>query len=284
MAGKGYLMFGFLTKNDMYIYFSTTTTRQFTHEALVETKPQSFLFSYEYKSSLKEWLILLQELGGVKNIMIDSGAFSAWSINKPVDRNKYLDFIYEIKAKLAQYTTNLYFVNLDVIPGEFGRKPNSREIEDSAKQGLENFFWFRQKGVETIHVYHQHEREEWLDIISRNAEYIGISPANDLTTKGRMPWLNRTFFKIRTKNKTHCFGGTDSKILFALPFYSADSSSYMRCKRFGLNFANKRMTNKVRLTDSGIVLLKQQKDEIIKKVRDEREATLLWKMRGVNWD
>jgi hypothetical protein len=64
--------------------------------------------------------------------MLDSGAYSAWRQRFVIDLDEYIAFIQNNLDYLDSY------VNLDVIPGEFGRKPTSVEVEESAKQGYSN--------------------------------------------------------------------------------------------------------------------------------------------------
>jgi hypothetical protein len=160
----------------MYIYFSTTTLHNGLREALIETDVRNMLFSYWYNSSYRSWLDLVKTLNRPQ-VIIDSGAYSAWTSGKSVNRKEYLDFIYQVKIDFAPYCSQIYYVNLDKIPGNPGRRPTLTEIEDSAKQGMENYHWFKEKGVQTIHIFHQHERWEWLAEIMKLAPYIGISPA-----------------------------------------------------------------------------------------------------------
>jgi hypothetical protein len=267
----------------MYIYFSTTGLEYGLKEAIIEMKIKNLLFSYYYRNNFDKWFDLIKQLDK-PNVIIDSGAFSAWTLKKEIDRQSYLDFIYEVKRRYQKYCNNIYFVNLDSIPGEFGRKPTISEIENSAKKGLDNFLWFRSKKIETIHVYHQHERIEWLKKIMTMSNYIGISPANDLTTKQRMPWLCRCFYLVRNKVKTHCFGGTSKDILYNVPFYSADSSSYaMVPRRFTPRFNGLKLNKDIKVKKVIPLVKKKIKEEIARLTNIEREATKLWSLRGINY-
>jgi len=265
----------------MQIYFSTTTLQYGLYESLVEMDVRNMLFSYEYRSNYNDWLNLIKHLNK-PNVMIDSGAFSAWTINKPVNREKYLEFIYKVRAEFTPYVSNIFYVNLDMIPGEFGRKPTSDEIEQSAQKGLDNYYWFKEKGITTIHVFHQHEDFKWLEKLMALEPYIGISPANDLTTKSRLPWLYKCFSIVKDKNKTHCFGGTSKDILYQVPFYSADSSSYAISRKFSPRWHGTKVGAEVKNKNITFIIKKKIKEEIREKLTIEHEATLLWKQRGIN--
>jgi len=266
----------------MRIYFSTTNLMYGLREAILETNVRNLLFSYYYKTSnFNDWFQLIKELNK-PNVMIDSGAFSAWTGKKKIDRQSYLEFIYECKEKFGPITNDLHFVNLDVIPGEFGRKPTDLEIEESAKLGWENFEWFKSKGVDVIHVFHQHEDFKWLEKLMKASDYIGISPANDLSTSQRLPWLKKCFSIVRTRCKTHCFGGTSKEILLSVPFYSADSSSYAISRKFSPRFNRMKVPRGVHNRDIVPIIKKRIKEEIVKKQQLEDLATKVWKLRGID--
>jgi len=266
----------------MKIYFSTASTDGGTKEALLESKVENLLFSYAYKSNLSDWIVLLKNLDR-PNVMIDSGAFTVWTKGLKIKIQDYYDFIIEFRSKFSYLYNKLFIVNLDIIPGIFGQKPTNEEVENSAQIGFENYLWFKKKGINIIHIYHQHERIEWLEKISKLEEYIGISPANDLSTKQRIPWLNKCFNYIKSNNKTHCFGGTSTILLQKYPFYSADSASYLLCRKFNVLYGNQTVQKDVRIKDLGLVLVKKQKENIRKYQYLEKDITKLWEYRGIKW-
>lgn len=266
----------------MRIYFSTTNLKYGLREALLETQPKHMLFSYWYRSCYGEWKDLLQHLSK-PTLMIDSGAFSAWTSGKRVDREDYLQFIRKCQTELSQYVSEMYFVNLDFIPGAFGRKPNALEIQQSAEIGWQNYEWFKRQGITTIHIFHQHEDWNILKRIASVEEYIGISPANDLPNAQRLPWLRDVFSIIRDTKRTHCFGGTSKDLLYSVPFFSADSSSYAISRIFTPKWERKRVEINPRRRDIIPMIRKKIREEIIAKQRLEVEATNLWKMRGIQY-
>lgn len=194
----------------MIIFLSTPCLSDVTKQALIDNKVKNLLFSFAFKDQLPKWENLIRELNRIKikpNIMIDSGAFSAWTIGKTVDREKYLDFVKEFIKRNKKYCDNIYVTNLDMIPGSFRRKPTKKEAEESAYRSRKNFLWFLSKGIKTINVFHQHEDYKWLLRMIEECDYIGISPANDLSTKQRFPFLKKCFlllkdyiFKKKNKN------------------------------------------------------------------------------------
>jgi hypothetical protein len=166
-------------------------------------------------------------------LILDSGAFSAWTKKVVIQLDDYIAFI---KANIDQID---YYVNMDVIPGEFGRKPSEDEVEKSAQASWDNLIYMESEGLHPVPVYHMGESIEWLDkLIDHGCSYIGISPANDRTTKQKIKWLDMVFHHICDSNgvpkiRTHGFGVTSLPILYRYPWYSVDSMSWVRFAAYG---------------------------------------------------
>lgn len=170
------------------------------------------------------------------NLILDSGAFSAWSQGASIDIDKYCQFALE-NINIIDYV-----VNLDVIPGKFGQKNLPKtEIERSASQGYENYYYLLNKGIpkeKLIHVFHQGENFRWLDKMVSEIEYIGVSPANDRTTPEKLAWLDLCMDHVLDKNgfpkvKFHGFAVTSLRIMMRYPWYSVDSTSWIMTSRMG---------------------------------------------------
>lgn len=167
-------------------------------------------------------------------LMLDSGAYSAWKRKNPIQLREYLKFI-------RRYSDCIHsVVNLDVIPGEWGRIPSSKEVEESAKQGWKNLLFLRNHGVEAMAVFHQGERRYWLEkMIGEGFDYIGISCANDRSPKEKRDWFDEIFTYLCDGGgfpmiKTHAFGMTAGPNISRYPWYSADSTSWMLSGAYGI--------------------------------------------------
>lgn len=167
-------------------------------------------------------------------VVLDSGAFSAWTKKTPIDLDAYIAFI---KANM-EYVDHV--VNLDAIPGEFGRVPTPDEVEASAQQGWDNMLYMEEFGIRPMPVFHMGEQMKWLDrMIDHGCDYVGISPANDRTTNQKKAWLDEVFDRICDADgwpciKTHGFGVTSVPILFRYPWFSADSTSWALFGAYGM--------------------------------------------------
>ena len=71
-------------------------------------------------------------------------------------------------------------------------------------------------------VFHQHERFYWLDEFRKHSDYIGISPANDVSVDKRDIWLSQVFSRIGYSVKTHGFGVTAAQLLLKWAFFSVE--------------------------------------------------------------
>ena len=164
-------------------------------------------------------------------VILDSGAFSAWSKNTEIDLDAYIDYA------LSHLDTYDYVVNLDVIPASPGQKKIPRdEIERSAGQGWANWEKMVSKGIppeRLIHVFHQNENFSWLQKMVANPDmpYIGLSPANDRSTSEKTKWLDDCMKHVLDKDgfplvKWHGFAVTSIPLMRRYPWYSVDSSTW----------------------------------------------------------
>jgi len=169
------------------------------------------------------------------SLLLDSGAFTAWSKRGVVDLDAYIDFIKEYDAYLD------YYVNLDCIPGEWGRKPTRDEFELSAAQGYKNYEYMLKAGVnpdKLIHVFHQHEDWRWLKRMVREIPYIGLSPANDSDMASKRRWLDECMNYVTDSDgyplvKFHGFAVTSVELMYKYPWYSVDSATWKLTSGYG---------------------------------------------------
>lgn len=220
----------------MNVYFASSPSKQ--HIKLLEEEGvENLLISYHFIKKPKELAKLLAEANNYepKRLIIDSGAFSVWANGGTVDREAYVQFCLEVQ-KLLPSSIEIHIVNLDVIPGEWGSVPSQEEIDKSAEAGWQNMLYLESFGLKVIHVFHQHEKWEVLDRLVAHSDYIGISPANDVSNARKQKWMAQVFKRLDVKNtkiKTHGFAVTSHNQLYSFPYYSADSSSWVTPARYG---------------------------------------------------
>lgn len=194
------------------------------------------LVSYLYPKQLKEWCRQVPALNG--NIILDSGAFSAWAKGHSISIDAYISYAKEAIQIAADDNKKLRVVNLDVIPGSPGTSThlnrvktaeNKKIINTAAAKGYENLLRMKDAGITPIHVFHQGEDWEWLHKMVELTDYIGVSPANDMSVQSRLSWMRSVFSYIhrnRIRVKTHGFAVWMLPVLKTLPFTSADAATW----------------------------------------------------------
>lgn len=169
-------------------------------------------------------------------VMLDSGAFSAWTKEETIDLDAYIAFVQRNKHLLWSY------VNLDVIPGRLGIARSPSEVEDSARQSHENQTKMKRAGLKPIPVFHQGEDFKWLKRMIKEGEtYIGISPADDTADNDQKTWFEQVYTILTDEEgcplvKTHGFGVTSIPFLLRFPFYTCDSTTWILAPGYGRIF------------------------------------------------
>ena len=194
------------------------------------------LVTFAYPNDIKKYITTIIKSKPLikQNIIIDSGAFSVWNKGDYINLQDYIDFLIQFKKKYSHYFNAMRFVTLDVIPGEKNKVPTNKQREDAAKKGLDNLYAMLRtfKHDELIHVYHMYENYKYIDKILENIDYIGISPANDATSRTKKNWLTEVFDYLPIV-KTHGFAVTALGLIKEFPWYSVDSTSFILSAAMG---------------------------------------------------
>ena len=285
----------------MHLIFACSPSKK--HLALLKKcNVKHVLISYHFIKDADK-LIKLMDGYIPETFTLDSGAFSVWSNGGTIDIDKYIAFAKELREKLPPQV-KLNVVNLDVLPGEFGRTPAQLEREQSAEAGWNNMLKLEAAGLKVIHVYHQHEDLKWLDKMREHLPYIGISPANDCSMKEKLQFMDSCYARITDTVKTHGFAVTSADQLYRYPLFSADSSTWTSAARFGtiplfyddysihwLKYKDKRLVEKHWDYIKHLGIDHLSSDDWTNRVelairtfqKLEENATKLWTKRGVVW-
>jgi hypothetical protein len=172
--------------------------------------------------------------GNKVNLLLDSGAFSAWSRGEEIDIKKYIRYLRDNEKLLWNYVT------LDKIPGEFGKRDNSQEeVERSASQSYKNQQRMKDAGLRPVPVFHQGERLHWLQkYLEDNEPYIGLSASKFVRIDEQQRWLDSVFNLLTDDKghpyvKTHGFALTSFTHLTAYPWYTVDSTTWSMTPGYG---------------------------------------------------
>lgn len=201
------------------------------------------LCSFIYPDQLTSWLRVAEKTPG--KILIDSGAFSAWNKGKEVDFDGYIAYCHDAINNPLSKNKIIRAVNLDVIPGKKGetanlvksvKKEDKETIDNAASQGYQNLLYFIDHGITPIHVFHQGEDFKWLEKMVEKTDYIGISPANDVSQGQKKMWIERAFDFLVKNNidvKTHGFAVWSPKIIQDYPWTSCDAATWRLLAAYG---------------------------------------------------
>lgn len=189
------------------------------------------------------------------DLMLDSGAFSAWNQNTTIDLGSYIDYVHSAEGLLFSH------VNLDVLPPrkrvevkdprtgkvvriewtqESGR--GQADVEEGARKSYENLQIMKKEGLAPLPVFHQGENLKWLERMLKDGEpYIGFSARKDLPASVVRTWLDQLFSIVtdvegRPLIKTHGFGITKPAFLLRYPWYTVDSTTWSLSAGYGKIF------------------------------------------------
>ena len=159
-----------------------------------------------------------------KIVFLDSGAFSAWTKGVEIDIQRYIEFIKQNQDVITVYA------NLDVIsPDRF-----SMGTKESAELTLRNQKIMEQVGLSPLPVFHIGEPFEYLEYYINYYDYIGLGGMVGKSRQTLSSWLDVVFGKYvcdgkgYPKVKVHGFGLTCAQLMVKYPWYSVDSSTWIR--------------------------------------------------------
>ncbi len=217
------------------LYFAGSGTKE-AADRIRERNCNQLLSQLNERKKVLEWVQYLKDNPQcTSKLFIDSGAFSAHTKGKEVDVDEYIELLNEIDEQVY------IFAQVDKIPGEFGKPKTREQLEDAPRESWENYLYMKDRVKsrdKLLPVFHQGEDFKWLEnmLEYRHEDgspiwYIGISPANDVSTTMKAKWLQKVFRTIKYSSnpgvKTHSFGMTSLHLLETFPFTSADSTSWI---------------------------------------------------------
>jgi hypothetical protein len=296
----------------MILFFAAVSNSK-AKEAAVSAGVRNYLLSYA--GSASTWKLNEDVLfNSSYRLLVDSGAFTEWRgrqllIRKgkdpgpSIDVESYAQFCLLLQAKAR---CECSFVNLDVIPGEWQVRPTYEQREAAYKKGWENYEYLVGKGVKNVvPVFHQHEMFSELPRFCEAANYVGISPANDVSTREKDSWLSKVMGvlgpRIWKGLRTHAFGVNTTSLLQDCPFYSADSTTWLNGAKYFtycqllretptfLQIQKPNLAEYKQYTARDIVVFSRSLTYRYMKgcqafLEFERFLTGLWAQRGLVWD
>lgn len=255
-----------------------------------QVRPQNLLISYAFA---KHWAQIAYE---PEFLLIDSGAFTVWKAGKKANLHGFAQFaLSRMQARPGRRT---YCINLDVIPGEFGRDSTEEERQLGMAESLRNADLLRGYGLPIIEVFHQDEPMAFLDQLLERLPADGIlalSPRNDLHAAARAAWLSEVLHHLVGRRRIplerfprcHGLAATCRECLEAFPFYSADSSTWVNAFRYGSVVQRSGKQAKMTTIFPSSKVVVAQRLTTLRTLRALMElgqwATDLWASRGITF-
>lgn len=166
-----------------------------------EQRPLSVLVSFAY---IKQWQTVEPYFRRPKSMMLDSGAFTAYTIGQPIDHDALLAETAKSKWDEA--------VGLDVIGDWQGSKRNA---EYALSRGVT-------KGMPVHHIGDPWDLLEWY---CANFPKVGLSCRFGEPVATSLRYYEQCFARV-WPHKYHSFGWVDEDALVRFPFHSADAATW----------------------------------------------------------
>lgn len=211
------------------MYFSGSMTHPDVVERLTSTGVHR-LFTFAAPKEVHEYLAYCDARGLRARIMLDSGAFTAWNIGKPVKLQNLIDYDLELLKRYPQH--QFVFIALDVIPGARGRRATQTEINAAVEESYHNFRIMQQAlpGQHVLPVYHSGEDRFVRDRFLQHVQYMCLSMNQDLSENQRLRWAREAMVP---GVYFHGLAATGNAMLSQVDWYSVDSSGWLMVAAMG---------------------------------------------------
>lgn len=267
---------GFVQAWNMLIYLAGHSATKATEQ--VRINHESHLTTFADKQEVSKLFDTVINDSLLPRILIDSGAFTAYTTGKVITVREYGSWALDFKRKWERKVKSLYFFNLDVI--------GSQEKSDYNLHRLEAM------GLKPIPIFTFNADIKHLIYYLENYDYIGFGGLVSRGSISVIKWLDYCYKEVNkyyrengVLRKTHLLGVTKQEILERYPLYSCDSSGWVACLRFGGGRAIgkskiPKYTESPEALKLTIITLKAEIEKY-KKLQDD--VTKLWTKRGIVW-
>lgn len=175
-------------------------------------------------------------------IMLDSGAFTAWTKGEEVTLDHLIRDYSTLIDDFGFDINKIWLINLDKIPAEPGRDPTPSELDEAIKISDDNFHILRETfGDRIVPVFHQGESEKRLSEVCDMASYICVSPRNDLGERHRRTWASEVHAKLPKGIRTHGLATTGYPMMSTIPWHSVDSATWIMLAAYGHIIYNEKL-------------------------------------------
>ncbi len=211
----------------MNYYFSgSEAVRGENRDRIIEACPHRLLSCHgAYVKIAREWV---RDTGQQTEIMLDSGAFTAWSKGEEVLLGDLIEVYAEFIENHEHHVKAIWLINLDKIPGSPGRTAGAEELDEAIKISDDNFEVLqKQFGARVLPVFHQNEPLARLREVESMSDYICVSPRNDLPEGNRVEWSAEVHGLLGANTRTHGLATTGAAMMSRVPWFSVDSATWV---------------------------------------------------------
>lgn len=188
------------------IFLAMSTSLEYIAQWPHDEKPLNLLASFAFKPLMEGALDRFRPA----RLMLDSGAYSAWSVGKSIDMDALLK-----EGAHPRYTDT---VALDVI--------------GDPEASVKNAFKMKAAGSKAFPVFHYGDPWEHLAIYREHFGRVGLSCRFGEPYARSYAWLEQCFAR-GWPCRFHSFGWTSFAVLGRFPFDSADSSAWINGFKYG---------------------------------------------------
>lgn len=188
-----------------------------------------------FKGNTKVWTAVSHHPdSGMKEVMLDSGAFTAFTKGHKVELDDLIDTYTDTMRKLHP-KLQVWLINLDVIPGEFGRVASPTEVADALQRSDDNYKKLKKKfGARVLPVYHQTEPEDRLREVCAMNDFIAMGFRQDFAEEHRIQCAEWGLEYAHRKGRlVHGLATTGYKMLARAPFDTVDSATWLYIAAMG---------------------------------------------------
>ena len=216
---------------EVKLYFSGNAGDEVNEYILRQPGPVYRLATFAYPKEAYEFLDLADRLQIPSVMIIDSGAFTAWSVGKQVQLH---DLVAYYEGLIRQYGARhqFLFISLDAIPGERGRIATSDEINTAVQTSYSNYLTLHQHfpGYTVLPVFHSGEDFRLRDAYLNLTDYLCLSMDQGMSEHQRLEWAKRAAVP---GFKYHGLAATGNNMVTQIPWTSVDSSSWLTVAAMG---------------------------------------------------
>lgn len=236
-------------------------------EAVLRTSYPYHLISFAYPRDGGFWSPAWRH--HPSSIIVDSGAFTAFTLGKPLSLAKYAGFIRSFDDHYPMLAGRV-FVNLDVIGDQDATWRNYRRLRD--------------RGCDVIPVV---TFGSPMDDIRRAAD-AGYVCLGGLVGRGgaALRWLDDvydTLSALPELPRTHLLGVSSRSVLMRYPAYSCDASSWISPFQFGARMHGRKIPNYHESDANRSAMQLHMTRRVESFAQLGRDITNYWTQRGIAW-